>query len=344
MPPEQVASRWVLSVPVIFSDRVHRLHDRRAVGVEAPIAVARLRIAPRNHEDLLALLDEVLDHAAPGRDVHDVVLVDHRRHHEQWNGAHLGCLRGVLNQFEHRGLQYDGPFGDGEVLPHRIGVGLDHRRHPRLRKHVSGKGSHAPYRAQTAGIDQRLPAQRTDQRVVAGRQALHKVVDDELHLLVVAPIQLRVGKQPLGGLGTCQIGLHDSVQQRILLPRRIGEAFVGARRSAVRLAGGDIAEFTGQRADPVRHRAGVLGEVAGEARPGGVRHHPAGEGLGGAGEKQVERRSQLVDFGGGVLGIRGFCHGYRVLSVAGTVMSRFWTLPVGPLGNASTSQTWRGYL
>ena len=324
-----------------FLCRVHRLHDRRPVGIEAPIPVASLRITPRNHEDLLALLDEVLDHAAPWRDIHDVVLVDHRWHHEQWNRAHLGCLRGVLNQFEHRGLQYDGPFGDGQVLPHRIGVGLDHRRHPRLRKHVSGKGSRASYRAQTAGVDQRLPAQRTDQRVVAGRQAFDKIVDDELHLLFVAPIQLRVREQLLGRLGACQIGLHDPVQQRILLPRRITEALVGACRSAVRLAYGDIAELTGQRANSVGHRAGVLSEVAGEAGPGGVRHHPAGERLRGAGEKQVEWRGQLVDFGRGVL---GSCHGYRVLSVVGTVMSRFCTLPVGPFGRASTNQTWRGYL
>ena len=253
----------------------------------------------------------------------------------------LGCLRGVLNQFEHRGLQYDGPFGGSQVLPHRKGVRLDHRRHARLRKHVSSKGSHAPYRAQTAGVDQRLPAERTDQRVVAGRQALHKIVDDELHLLVVAPIQSSVGEQSFGGLGACQIGLHDSVQQRILLPRRVTEALVGPCRNAVRLARGDTAELTGQRANPVGHRAGVLSEVAGEAGPGRVRHHPAGEWLRGAGEKQVERRSQLVDFG---RGFRGSCHSYRVLSVVGTVISRLSTLPVGPLGRASTSQTWRGYL
>src|SRR5262249_44782914 len=156
--------------------------------------------------------------------------------------------------------------------------------------------------------------------------------------------QRSVGKQPLSGLGTRQIGLHDSVQQRILLPRRISEAFVGACRNAVRLADRDITEFAGQRANPAGHRARMLSQVAREASRGGVRHHPAGEGLGGAGEEQVERRSQLVDSGRGILGIRGLSHDYRVLSVVGTVMSRFWTLPVGPLGSASTSQSWRGYL
>src|ERR1700721_1228840 len=66
-----------------------------------------------------------------------------------------------------------------------------------------------------------------------------------------------------------------------------------ASASAVRLAHSDIAELTGQRAHSVGHRAGVLSEVAGEAGPGGVRHHPAGEGLSGAGEEQVEGGSQI---------------------------------------------------
>ena len=111
-----------------------------------------------------------------------------------------------------------------------------------------------------------------------------------------------VGKQLFSGLGTRQIGLHDSVQQRILLPRGVDEAFVGARRNAVRLADGDIAELTGQRANTVGDGTRVLGKVAGEAGPGGVRHHPAGEWLGGAGEQQVEWGGQLVDFGRGFLG------------------------------------------
>src|SRR6202012_5347070 len=103
---------------------------------------------------------------------------------------------------------------------------------PGFRKHVSRKGSRATYRAQTAGIDQRLPAERTDQWVVAGRQPFDDVVDDDLHLLFVTPIQLRVREQLLSGLGASQIGLHDPVQQRILLPRSVTEEPVGACRSA----------------------------------------------------------------------------------------------------------------
>ena len=48
-----------------------------------------LGVAPRDREHLLALGDEVLDHAAPGRDVEDVVLVDRRRDEQQRHLAHL---------------------------------------------------------------------------------------------------------------------------------------------------------------------------------------------------------------------------------------------------------------
>src|SRR3712207_8887834 len=44
--------------------------------------------SPRQREDLLPLLDQVLDHAAVGREVDDVVLVDHRRREEHGHLAH----------------------------------------------------------------------------------------------------------------------------------------------------------------------------------------------------------------------------------------------------------------
>ena len=40
------------------------------------------------------------------------------------------------------------------------------------------------------------------------------------------------------------------MQQRTLLPRRVGEPLVGARGSAVRLARGNAAEFAGKRGGP----------------------------------------------------------------------------------------------
>src|ERR1700743_722802 len=206
---------------------------------------------------------------------------------------------------------------------------------------VTARFSPTP-RAPAAGCHQPLPAERADQRVVAGGQAFDEVVDDEPHLLVVAPVQLGVGKQTFDRFGAGKVRLHNPVQHWILLPGRVAEPLVGPRRSAVGFTGRDRAELTGERVGATGDRARVLGEVRPEPGPGGVRHHPAGERPGGAGEQQVERCGQLVGGLGG--GAHGVCHCYRVLSVAGTVMSRFWTFPVGPLGSASTSQTRRGYL
>jgi len=61
---------------------VQCVQDRLAVGVETPITLVCCGIAPRDGENLLALAQEVLDHAATRRDIEDVELVDHRRDHQ----------------------------------------------------------------------------------------------------------------------------------------------------------------------------------------------------------------------------------------------------------------------
>ena len=96
-------------------DRVHRVQDRPDVGVEVPRRMPRVRVAPRDHEHLLALTHEELDQAASGRQVQRVVLVDRRRHDQQRNLAHLLGLRGVLDQLEHLGAQHDRARCDGDV-------------------------------------------------------------------------------------------------------------------------------------------------------------------------------------------------------------------------------------
>src|ERR1700753_2430912 len=85
----------------------------------------------------------------------------------------------------------------------------------------------------------------------------------------------------------------------------------------------------------------MLSQAGAETGPSGVRQHSVGEWLCGTGEQQVEWCGQLVGFGHRIC---RSCHGYRVLSLVGMVISRLRSFPVGPLGRASTSQTRRGYL
>ena len=86
--------------------RRHRLDDRLAVGVQPPVGVPGVGVAPGDAVDLLAAGDEVLDQAALLGEVDHVVLVDRRRHDQQRDLADLGGLRGVLDQLEDVGAQH----------------------------------------------------------------------------------------------------------------------------------------------------------------------------------------------------------------------------------------------
>ena len=98
-------------------DLPERVEDRVAVGVDAPRPVLGGGIAPGDREDLVALAHEILDHAAARRDIHDVVLVDHRRHQQQRDGVYLLRLRGVLDQFEYLTAVDDFPGVAATVSP-----------------------------------------------------------------------------------------------------------------------------------------------------------------------------------------------------------------------------------
>ena len=80
--------------------RVERLEHGVGVRVQAPVAMLSARVAPGDREDLLPALDQMLDLAPPGREVHDVELVDHRRHEEDRNLPHLRARRLVLDELE----------------------------------------------------------------------------------------------------------------------------------------------------------------------------------------------------------------------------------------------------
>ena len=83
MPPEHTPASAVRSVAGDPLDGVQRLQDRLHVGVQPPVGVPGVRVAPGDHEHLLALPHEVLDQAPARGQVQRVVLVDRRRHDQQ---------------------------------------------------------------------------------------------------------------------------------------------------------------------------------------------------------------------------------------------------------------------
>ena len=119
------------AAPVMRRDGVARLEDGGGVGVEVEVPLLDVRVAPRDREDLLSLLDEPLDHAAAGREVEHVVLVDRRRGEQQRHLAHLLGLRRVLDELEDLGAQHDRARRDREVLADRELARVDGRRQAR---------------------------------------------------------------------------------------------------------------------------------------------------------------------------------------------------------------------
>ena len=126
------------------------LEDRGRVGVEVEVAVLVARVAPGDHEHALALLDQVLDHAAAGREVEHVELVDRRRDEQQRDLADGLGLRRVLDQLVDVGPLDHGAGREREVLADAEPARVDRRGQARGSRTRTGgrraRGSRRPRR------------------------------------------------------------------------------------------------------------------------------------------------------------------------------------------------------
>ena len=198
MPPAHRPMMLTLGGSGDLAGGADRSHHRIAVGVQVPVPGLPAGVAPGDHEYLVSLGDEVLDHAAAGRDIGDVVLVDHRRDHEQREPVHGGRGRLVLDELADVGAGHHRPRCHRQVLADLERVGLHHGGDVRGGGHVGGEGADTPDEAQAAGVDVRLPCRRAEVRVVARRGCGDQIGQHELQPRVVAPVQLGVGEQVLG--------------------------------------------------------------------------------------------------------------------------------------------------
>ena len=248
-----------------------------------------VRVAPADREHLVALADQVLGHAAAGREVGDVELVDHRRHDEHRVLVDLLGGRGVLDQLEHLGTEDHRARRDGQVAADLEGTRLDHGRHPWRFGQVREQGAKAAERAEPARVDQRLDGGRVQQRVVAGRGGRDEVRQHEPQPLVVAPVQLGASHQPGRRLSGCQIGLEDTLEHGILAPGRVGEPAILALRCQLGRAGHDLGQLPGQRGGMLAHDPRPLGQVRRKPQNGSIRAESPQHAEGAVGEQHVER-------------------------------------------------------
>ena len=260
-----------MDAPLIrdLNDGLPRLDHRVGVGVEVEMALRLLGVAPGNDEDLLAGGDEVLDHAAAGRQVEDVVLVDRRRDEQQRHLAHLGRRRLVLDQLEDLGAQHHRAGGGGEVAADLEALGVDALRQLRRPRNVGGEAPRPAREVRPALVDCRAQHRRVRPGEVGRRQRIEDVVSREPRVPLGLPVELRVGDHAVDGVADRQVALHDPPQQPVLLPGLVGEAPVAAGGRPFGVAGRDARQLTSQGAGAAQDAARVA------RNPGAHRGHGA---------------------------------------------------------------------
>jgi hypothetical protein len=304
-------------------DGVECLDDRLDVGGEAPVGVPGVRVAPGDHEDLLTLLYQVLDQAAPRCEVDGVELVDRRWDDEHRRGAHRLGLRPVLDQLQDLGPVHHRARCDRDVAAHLETRRVDHLRNARCAQQVPGKVSSAAHEVRTAGVDGFLRRLRVHHRNIARRHGFGEVQNEEPHATLVAPIQLGQADQLLRGTSGHQVGLDNSPQPRIVRPRRVGEATVPLGRRQVRRACADADQLGCQRSQPLPGLGRAGEELAEELCRRRVRGESARATERAFDEQRVQRRGELV----GLTRTGHVC--------TSSVISRLRIFPVGPLGSAA---------
>ncbi len=179
----------------------------------------------------MALRDQVLDHAAAGRQVGDVELVDRRRHDKHRVLVHLGGHRRVLDQLADLRPADDGARRDREVAADLERVRRHHRRHARRGRQVRCQRAQAARHAEPAGVDDRLPRLRADQRIVARRRRVDEVAHDEPDPFRVTPVEVRVVDERQRDRPGREVRLHQAPQERVAGPGR-GPRTAGPRAVA----------------------------------------------------------------------------------------------------------------
>ena len=205
-----------------------------------------LGVLPRHHEHRVALLRRVADERVLGLQVEDVVLVDAGRNEQEGTRVDLGRQRLVLDQLEQPVLVDDRALAGRDVpadVERRL-VGLRDLAALQVGQQVPEAG----LQALAAGLEQRLLRLRVGRQEVRRRGRLDPLLHGELDALLGLAIHLdRVGHL-VQELGVEQVRAGIQRRERILLPRRVGEARVLDR----------LARLVGMLEERRPHRAHAL--------------------------------------------------------------------------------------
>ncbi|MNO88894.1 hypothetical protein D3C76_803620 [compost metagenome] len=208
---------------------VERFFQGLHVAGQAPFAVARVGVAPADHEHLQAILEHVLDEAVGRAQVEDVELVDLRGHHQQRPGVLLFAHRLVLDQLQQFVAKHHGTGGRGQVAAHFEGALVDLAWQAVVVAQVIEQMGHAAYKAQATAVEQFLDRQRVEQRV-ARCQGIVDQVEQEVRTGPVIVVQVAFLDPQAGLLLPGQVGLQTAPVERVLAPCRVVEARIARVR------------------------------------------------------------------------------------------------------------------
>ena len=211
------------------------LHDGqrayRALGdvvVPGHVDHRHIGVAPAHHEQPVSLLDRVTDERVVGLQVHDVELVDARRHEQHRPLVHLGAQRLVLDQLEQLVLEHHRAFGGRHIAAdlERAFVGLRDMALVQV----------LPELLQTDGDAFALALQRLVLGLGVEREKVARAggVDPLLHREADARLGLGVALDRVGHLHQRariqQVHLRRVGRRRIGRPFGRGKAAIGQRR------------------------------------------------------------------------------------------------------------------
>ena len=257
-----------------LADSVEGAIDRRGVGVEVPVGLLGGWVTPTDEEQGDAVGHRMLDEAALGRQIHEVVPADLRW--DQEHGAAVdGRRRGrVLEDLADVVAVDDGTRGRRQGLADDEPGPVDGRRHPAVAHQIVEEVARAAHEAHPSRVPGLLQRRRVSDQGVGGGGRRRQQLDEELGPVAVAPAELRVADQLAERPRPGEVELHESPVAGVRLPGLVLEAPVARVRRDLGAAGRDPGGLDSELDPASSQHPGGAGEPARAGRVVQRRRHP----------------------------------------------------------------------
>ena len=206
------------------------------VIVPADLRLLGPSVLPRHQEHRETLLDNEAHQRIGRLQIHDVELVDARRHDQQRRLMNLLGQRRILDQLHQLILVDHRAGGHRQIAPYLEGAVVGHRNATFFE--ILEQILDAPGDALTLGLDRRLEKLRVGRGEIRRRHGIDVLSRQELDSLLGASVfdRQRIGN-PAEKLRVDQIRLPEVIEHRALVPFRRRETAIARRRRNYRLRG-----------------------------------------------------------------------------------------------------------